>query len=170
MQAAPRTFHQLFTADVQYEIPVFQRQYVWTKSKQLEPLWDDIKGVADRGLDLARADPDAGVSAVDAGRLEGHFLGAIVLDDTTHRIGVNARPVIDGQQRLTTLQLLISAIREVATEHGLENQEKALREMLFHAEHQIEDAPEHHRYRVWPSLADRPAFRLVVDSHGPAHV
>lgn len=170
MQAAPRTFHQLFTADVQYEIPVFQRQYVWGKGKQLQPLWEDIRSVADRAMELVRRDPDAGVHVVDTGATDGHFLGAIVLDDTSHRIGVNARPVIDGQQRLTTLQLLISAIREVATEQQLENQEKALEEMLFHAEHQIEDAPAHHRYRVWPSLADRSIYRLVIDSHGPAHV
>lgn len=171
MQASPRNFLQLFSTDVQYEIPVFQRQYVWTKSKQLEPLWEDIQTIADQAMQLVRrGDVDAGVSAVDAGAVEGHFLGAIVLDDTTHRIGVNARPVIDGQQRLTTVQLLISAIREVATEMGLSNQEKALADLLFHAEHQIEDAPAHHRYRVWPTLYDREVFRMVVDTHGPDHV
>lgn len=169
MQASPRTFHQLFTTDVQYEIPVFQRQYVWTKSKQLEPLWDDIRSVADRALTEIDGNPEQ-VSRVDTGVIEGHFLGAIVLDDTSHRLGVNARPVIDGQQRLTTLQLLISAIREVAKEMGLTNQDKMLADLLFHPEHQIEDAPEHHRYRVWPTLHDREAFRLVVDTHGPDHL
>jgi hypothetical protein len=170
VQASPRNFLQLFSTDVQYEIPVFQRQYVWTKSKQLEPLWEDIETIADRAMQVVRSDAEAGVSAVDAGAVEGHFLGAIVLDDTTHRIGVNARPVIDGQQRLTTVQLLISAIREVAADMDLSNPEKALTSLLFHPEHQIEDAPAHHRYRVWPTLYDRKIFGMVVDTHGAEHV
>jgi hypothetical protein len=78
--------------------------------------------------------------------------------------------VIDGQQRLTTMQLLISAMREVAAEMELSNQEKALGEMLFHAEHHIEEAPAHHRYRVWPTLYDREVFGLVLETHGTAHL
>lgn len=76
----------------QLVIPIYQRVYSWEK-KQCEELWDDIIKIG--GDD----------------KMDGHFIGFIlyVLDRITH--SNNALLIIDGQQRLTTITLLIIALR-----------------------------------------------------------
>ncbi|GAA7651478.1 DUF262 and DUF1524 domain-containing protein [Helicobacter pylori] len=74
-------------------IPIYQRVYSWEK-KQCKELWDDITKIG--GND----------------KMDGHFIGSIlyVLDDITH--SGNALLIIDGQQRLTTITLLLTALRD----------------------------------------------------------
>ncbi|GAA7492941.1 DUF262 and DUF1524 domain-containing protein [Helicobacter pylori] len=76
----------------QLVIPIYQRVYSWEK-KQCEELWDDIIKIG--GDD----------------KMDGHFIGFIlyVLDRITH--SNNALLIIDGQQRLTTITLLLIALR-----------------------------------------------------------
>ena len=91
---------RLFAQPVRYEIPDFQRRYVWRQEEQWEPLWDDVAGLTQ--------------SIAEDGRTEPHFMGAVVLQQLPFPSGtIERRIVVDGQQRLTTLQLLIDAIQEV---------------------------------------------------------
>jgi uncharacterized protein with ParB-like and HNH nuclease domain len=98
----------IFEKKMQLEVPLFQRQYVWGRSQQWEPLWEDIARKFNEFLDGRH---DAPV----------HFLGAIVLDQrqtpTTH---VERRQIIDGQQRLTTLQIFLAAFRDFCAAAGSE--------------------------------------------------
>ncbi|GAA9225354.1 DUF262 and DUF1524 domain-containing protein [Helicobacter pylori] len=77
----------------QLVIPIYQRLYSW-KKEQCKELWDDIIKIG--GND----------------KMDGHFIGSIlyVLDGITH--SNNALPIIDGQQRLTTITLLLTALRD----------------------------------------------------------
>ncbi len=77
----------------QLVIPIYQRVYSWEK-EQCKQLWDDI--VKTGGND----------------QMNGHFIGSIlyVLDGITH--SDNALLIIDGQQRLTTITLLLTALRD----------------------------------------------------------
>ncbi len=77
----------------QLVIPIYQRLYSWEK-EQCKQLWDDI--IKTGGND----------------QIEGHFIGSIlyVLDGITH--SDNALLIIDGQQRLTTITLLLTALRD----------------------------------------------------------
>ncbi|BBK69870.1 RloF like protein [Helicobacter pylori] len=77
----------------QLVIPIYQRVYSWEK-EQCKQLWDDITKIG--GND----------------KMDGHFIGSIlyVLDDITH--SGNALLIIDGQQRLTTITLLLTALRD----------------------------------------------------------
>ncbi|RVY70862.1 DUF262 domain-containing protein [Helicobacter pylori] len=77
----------------QLVIPIYQRLYSWGK-EQCKQLWDDIIKVG--GND----------------KMDGHFIGSIlyVLDGITH--SNNALLIIDGQQRLTTITLLLTALRD----------------------------------------------------------
>lgn len=77
----------------QLVIPIYQRVYSWEK-EQCKQLWDDIIKVG--GND----------------KMDGHFIGFIlyVLDDITH--SDNTLLIIDGQQRLTTITLLLTALRD----------------------------------------------------------
>ena len=90
----------LFEKKMRLEVPLFQRQYVWTLEQQWEPLWEDVSR---KFAEFIEGRPDGPV----------HFLGAMVLDQketpVTH---VEKRQVIDGQQRLTTLQVFLGSPHE----------------------------------------------------------
>ncbi|BDZ59865.1 GmrSD restriction endonuclease domain-containing protein [Barrientosiimonas endolithica] len=95
MQTDVRTPLEIFAMPQHLTVPVFQRRYVWTADSQWEPLWRDISHVARRRLD---------------GHPAQHFLGAVVTQSGAAGLGsLASHGVIDGQQRLTTLQLLIDA-------------------------------------------------------------
>ena len=101
MKPETRTVTQLFELDVRYVVPLYQRPYVWKEDKQWEPLWDDIVTLLDH-----QENGD--------GQHYSHFLGAIVLDQITQAPGKIPRlTVIDGQQRLTTLQIVLAAAANV---------------------------------------------------------
>jgi len=105
MKAYARSIFHLFDGKRRYIVPLYQRQYVWNREKQWEPLWEDISRVADRRWENETGPP--------------HFLGAMVLDQIrTYGNQVPAHLIIDGQQRLTTFQILLSALREVAQNVG----------------------------------------------------
>ncbi len=107
---------QLFQKDVHYTIPDFQRPYVWSQEDQWEPLWSDLQNVAEDYLER-RAET---VDAVEAqAKARAHFLGAIVMQQVpTPAKDIERREVIDGQQRVTTIQLLLDATQEVLEERG----------------------------------------------------
>lgn len=91
----------LFNRAVSYRIPVFQRPYAWGND-QWTALWGDVKNVAEKLL-----------SNPEAQDVLPHFLGAIVVqprDGSTSLGEVQPVLVVDGQQRLTTLQLLVKAL------------------------------------------------------------
>ena len=90
---------KLFSNDERFTVPLFQRPYVWTREDQWEPLWEDVMGV------IARLQARQGHADVAS-----HFLGTIVLEQKPTSTGsLTRREVIDGQQRLTTLQILLKA-------------------------------------------------------------
>jgi hypothetical protein len=161
MQPSYISVMNVFTQQTRYTVPLFQRPYVWKKDDQWEPLWDDIRGAADRVLNSA-GKPVAS-----------HFLGTVVLEQTPNpTFSLPRREVIDGQQRLTTLQLVLKA-----AEHSLDalrslvaDDEDALKAVDI-ASRQIAPltsnpayADEEERYKVWPTNEDRAAFRDVMDA------
>ena len=132
-------------------VPLFQRPYVWNRERQWEPLWQDVKRVAERLLD---------------GIESNHFLGAVVLQQLPNELGsLSSRSVIDGQQRLTTLQLLFDAI------HG-ELESRQLSAYASQVKALVEN-PEAYRtssediYKVWPTNRDRPGFNEVMSAKYP---
>src|SRR4051812_42277149 len=107
MKANTVKLAEIFGAHTRYRVPLFQRPYVWQKDKQWQPLWDDLKEVAERQTDSNPANDEVA-----------HFMGAIVVDQEVRANGPNSRLLIDGQQRLTTLQLVIAAARTLALGNG----------------------------------------------------
>lgn len=98
----------LFSSPLQYVIPVFQRGYVWTLEKQVAPLWVDLEDRANSWLE--RQELLRTSNAAQLAPLRKHFLGSVVLAPITGAFGrVTAYEVIDGQQRTTTLHLLLLA-------------------------------------------------------------
>ena len=108
----------LFQKPVHYTIPAFQRPYVCTHDDQWEPLWDDVRNLAENYLEELERSGNNSVEAEQ--RTTPHFLGAVVLQQIpTAARDIDQREVIDGQQRVTTLQLLLDAIQQICEEKML---------------------------------------------------
>ena len=136
---------QVLEGTKQYRVPLYQRTYSWTP-KQLARLWTDV-------VDLS----EARVSDSHAT----HFTGSLVL--STGGIGPGGAEflVVDGQQRLTTLSVLICALRDHISKTEPGSPEKVAR---LH-ETYLSDRFKHgdDRLKLLPTQADRDAFRAVVD-------
>ncbi len=149
MEAKALSARELFDGTVCYEIPPFQRPYVWTEEDQWQPLWDDIERVVERESEGEAASP--------------HFLGAVVVKQLPAGAGDPARhSVIDGQQRLTTLQVLLDAIQLIASEHGDEDDAETLNELVWNPANRFRNT--HKRFKLRPSRLDREAFERVMDN------
>jgi uncharacterized protein with ParB-like and HNH nuclease domain len=136
-------------------IPPFQRDYEWTEKLQWSLLFDDLVTTGDR---LASARAHAKLTGDSASRAEKrvapHFLGAIVLDQLPSRAGeIDQRAVIDGQQRITTVQLLLRALADVLAETG-STRVGQLRRLLFNP---LDD----------PSANPRCALQALAPTKGP---
>ena len=108
MQAKDYTVDDVFREGQLLEIPLYQRRYIWDLESQWQPLWTDIERIALRVL----ANPQE--------HQRPYFLGSVVIQQRPNEPGaVQRRTVIDGQQRLTTLQLLLDATHSVLMEFGI---------------------------------------------------
>lgn len=150
MKANAIALLDIFEAKQRLEVPLFQRQYVWDQGRQWEPLWEDI----------ARKFEDAVEGRTDA---PVHFLGAMVLDQkqtpTTHVI---RRQIIDGQQRLTTLQIFLAAFRDYARFVHVPEIGDECDTYIFNRGMMAD--PEVDKFKVWPTRADREQFMDVMTS------
>lgn len=90
-----------------------------------------------------------------------HFLGAIVLQQKAHEIdGLPTRIVIDGQQRLTTLQILIHALYQCTKEVGLEDVSLRLQDLVFNPKHYAKSISD--QIKLTPTNRDRDIFQKVL--------
>ena len=150
MDATAVSLLALFETKMQLEVPLFQRQYVWQREKHWEPLWEDIARKFTDYLDDRKETPV-------------HFLGAMVLDQRqTPATQVGKRQVIDGQQRLTTFQIFLSAFRDFCNEHGCTELATECAKLTLN-EGRMAD-PDVDKFKVWPTQLDRGQFADVVGS------
>ena len=143
----------LFEKKMRLEIPLFQRPYVWTEDRQWASLWEDIQRKFEEYLE-GRED------------IPVHFLGAIVLDQKqTPATHVERRLVIDGQQRLTTLQVFINAFRDFCRIVGAVALADECANYTLNKGMMPDPAVD--KFKVWPTQLDRPTFMAVVESGSP---
>lgn len=148
MKPYTRSIVELFDGKKRYLIPLYQRQYAWRVTPQLELLWEDIERAMQRLM-------------TDRSSLTPHFMGAMVINQLkTFGKQVQAYEIIDGQQRLTTFQLLLAAIRDVAQAHGSKYADEIQKYLLNDG---VMERPEVERYKLWPSLTDRRSFVTIAD-------
>jgi len=154
------TVFELFEKKRRYIVPLYQRQYVWTREAQWEPLWEDIQEKARAVLDAEQSFSEKDPSH--------HFLGAIVLNQIrTFGKQIDSAQIIDGQQRLTTLQLFLAAFRDLVATSSEPDLERDLRTLTLHDGTKGED---NELYKVWPTNADRAAFSFVLSAGGHSSV
>ncbi len=155
----------LFKKEVRYTIPPFQRPYVWSQDDQWEPLWEDVRNVAEDYIEQLEHSDNDEIEAEQ--RTSPHFLGAIVLKQVpTAAKDIDQREVIDGQQRVTTLQLFLDAIQQICEESDhpyLQRVGKRLAKLVTNDEEPIAD-DRLHIFKLWPTRGDREAFRHAMDN------
>ena len=159
MRSTNLPLFDLFQRQRRYVVPLFQRPYVWSQERQWQPLWEDI---SDRAEDVLAASRSRNRSS----RVRSHFLGAIVLNQVqSFGRQVPTDEVIDGQQRLTTLQVLLAAFRDVVCATDEKRLGDDLR-MLTENTGVMDSAVE--RFKVWPTNVDRREFDAVMSAGSPA--
>ncbi len=140
LKATDATLQGLLEGERLYLAPILQRRFVWTR-KELDELWDDIDQIM-QGVDKSR------------------FLGALVLQ---HRSGglafePNTYWIIDGQQRLTTLYLLLLVVVELSEQRGRTKRLAAdLQQVLLNQSNQHKNEP-----KLRPTNSDLRQFGDVL--------
>lgn len=129
---------KVFSSDYQFSIPDYQRPYSWRNEQALQ-LVADLKDALDRDEDL-----------------EPYFLGSIVLVKAE---GDANADVIDGQQRLTTLTILLAVLRSLTSSKGLE---ESLQKMITEPGDELLDLVPRPRLQLRPR--DRDFFEKYVQS------
>lgn len=157
MQPGKTSITHLFSTPAQYLIPVFQRGYVWTLEKQVVPLWADLVDRANKRLELHAHAQQVGMQPLRP--IQKHFLGSVVLTPVPSAFGrVMAYEVIDGQQRTTTLHLLMLAFRHAAralAEPGV----VAMLDGLVRNPGPYAQPNDH--FKVWPTEAGRTEMEFL---------
>jgi uncharacterized protein with ParB-like and HNH nuclease domain len=133
----------------QYVIPIYQRTYSWTQ-QQCAQLWSDILRVAD-----------------DEG-MDGHFIGSIVYiqQGIYQSTTIPQMLVIDGQQRLTTLALLLLALADAVDTSRVAA--SFSREELFDGYLTNKYGKDELRYKLLLTQADRDTLIGLIDGREPA--
>lgn len=133
-----------------FMVPLYQRKYQWG-DKRLEPFWEDVEAKAKEVLE--------GDSKFE------HYMGALILAPIgeRERIGVTPRvQVVDGQQRLTTFQLLLAAIREVARHQKCEDLIPHVEDYIFN-QLKSKDSDPLTKFKLTPTPSDREIFHDILE-------
>ena len=131
-------------------VPIYQRQYSWQEAR-LAPFWDDVVAKAE---ELADGKPKFS-----------HYMGALILAPGGDGFTIGATPkvqVVDGQQRLTTFQIFLAAIREVCQRRDVEALPSMIGPYLFVPKFAGDKDPDA-GFRLIPTPEDRTVFHLIIE-------
>ncbi len=141
MQAKETKLQDIIEGTKQYVIPLFQRTYSWT-SKEWEILWKDLVELSE--METPRT----------------HFIGSIVnMPTVSVPEGVAKYLLIDGQQRLTTIFILLALLRNKAKENQNERFADEINNTLL--VNQYKDGVDH--YKLLPTQVDRETYQNLID-------
>ena len=143
MDARKGNIYEILNGNKQFLIPVYQRYYSWDID-QCKRLWNDIVEMQKKGK-------------------SGHFVGSIVnIAEQAMHTGVQKFMIIDGQQRTTTLTLLLLALRDYAIANPADTTINAKRidNMLLKNEYESGDE----RYKLLLTETDREILISLVES------
>lgn len=147
MKAIDRPFTKIVNGTTQFVIPVFQRDYRWNEA-QCEQLWRDILRIAEDETS------------------RGHFMGSVVCISTGDSTpGFTRWLLIDGQQRVTTLTLLLAALRDHIVETkwiGTEDSPKATQIEAYFLKNVQEEGRRRHKLVL--RRHDQETLQAILDS------
>lgn len=139
MKASETSLRNLLEGTKQFQVPLFQRSYSWKKDNW-QMLWEDLLMIYDDDSD----DP--------------FFMGSIVTQSIPGTAdGISPFIIIDGQQRLTTLTILLAAIR-----YSLDS-ENSLKEEIYETHLINKYQSEDYRYKLLPTQTDKKSYKKIID-------
>lgn len=142
MDAIKGNIYAILNGNKQFLIPVYQRYYSW-QIEQCSRLWNDIVDMQKKGK-------------------IGHFVGSIVnIAEQAMPTGVQKYMIIDGQQRLTTLNLLLIALRDYAEAHPADTTINSRRIDNMLLKNEYEDGDD--RYKLLLTQTDRDLLISLVE-------
>ena len=152
MKAEPFQIGDLLKDPQRLIVPIYQRTYAWTRERQLERLFDSIESKARERL-------------AGAGPAYPHYMGALLLSPRGKFTfgSIPVFDVVDGQQRLTTYQIFIAALRDTAksiVEAALSDQ---LAPFLLNIDKRLMKEPKLERFKLQTSHYDRELFQDLLD-------
>ncbi|QLE40906.1 DUF262 domain-containing protein [Nostoc sp. C052] len=141
MKASETTLRNLLEGGKQFQIPLFQRPYSW-KQENWETLWEDLMSLYNDEVQGS------------------YFLGPIVTQaELGTADGITPYVVIDGQQRLTTLSILLAALRNHLKKDDKQMSEQIYEFYLINKYHKNDDY-----FKVLPTQNDRDAYKNIVEA------
>ena len=149
MEAVSRPFSQIINGAKQFVIPVFQRDYSWGREQCLQ-MWSDIRSSKGEGRD-------------------NHFLGSFVYVEGNAGAAFSSWLVIDGQQRITTLTLLMIALRDHVWETQWDGDGPTVGRIDAYFLKNGEESGER-RYRLALRRRDNETLRALVDGKDVSEV
>ena len=150
-----RTFKEMLGGTVRFRIPFFQRGYAWEKKQ-----WDQLF------LDLQEQIIEELTSGSTIDQVE-HFFGPIVVMEQPGIPELREFLVIDGQQRITTIYLLLGVIQDHirAKKHLAPDARIHLEQLKRYLDNDVEGPDDYLKLKVYSSKGDRlPTYRVVFGS------
>ncbi len=145
MKASETKFQPIIEGTKQYVVPLFQRPYSW-EQKHWQVLWDDLVWLCEN------AEPKS------------HFIGSIVTMPTTSvPEGVPKYLLIDGQQRLTTIFILLTLLRDKAKSGGLDELAQEIEQTMI--VNPFKKGLDY--FKLLPTQVDREEFKMILDKGEP---
>lgn len=150
VKADEAILRKVLEGENQYLVPLYQRPYQWGPD-QWQTLWDDIVELVSDRRDQPKTT---------------HFIGSLVLvpfDNAQSAVSISRFLVVDGQQRLTTLTLLLAAIRDYKNEHDGPRAGERLHNSYLTNQYEVGDR----HIKLVPTQLDRDAYFAVInrDAH-----
>lgn len=144
MKPSMKTLGEILYSPSQYIIPVFQRQYRW-EEREWAKLWESLQEIQ------------------QPGKIGKHFMGFLVVMPGLPQPGQHTTfHIIDGQQRITTLSILLAAIRNVARDVKQRSLAEEIHE--YYLVHPKKKGEEY--FRLLPKVRDSRDYKVVITGKG----
>ena len=150
MQADDHPVEVILKESRRFMVPLYQRKYQWADQRLL-PFWEDVEAKAGEVLE-------------DQNKFQ-HYMGALILSPVGPAAQIAVTPkvqVVDGQQRLTTFQLFLAALREVAREYDQMALIEHVKDYLFNQKKSKDDDPLT-RFKLTPTPSDQEVFHDIIE-------
>ncbi len=143
MDAKNTNLDEFIRGRKQFIVPLFQRRYCWGNKQWLD-LWDDLNGLCNED------------------KPRGHFIGSIVtIQQSTAPEGIPKYLLIDGQQRLTTIFILLALLRDRAKSNG-GDQDRLAAEIYEDLLINRFAKQDNDFFRLMPTHEDRDAYKNII--------
>ena len=150
MKADPFQIGDVLKDPKRFVVPIYQRTYAWTRERQLEKFFDSIEAKARERL-------------TGASPAYPHYMGALLLSPRGKFTfgSIPVFDVVDGQ-RLTTYQIFIAALRDVANSIHDTSLSEQLAPFLLNTDERLMKEPKSERFKLQEPQYERPLFHNLI--------